>query len=450
MSTVPIPGPKGGIFGLKNVFDFQKDPLHFLTQAAHDYDDIIHFSFGPQYQIYLLTHPDYIREVLVKQWSKTSKWEHQSRVSRKVAPSMITIIEGEQWKQHRRLMAPAFHTQRIKEYMELMVRHTQQLVDQWQDGAVYDMHTEMTKVTMGIIGEILFDIKDIERDAAELSEALKVLLDMFMYESTSVMPVPDWVPTPRNLRENKAIEIATSYLMNIIKARRAEGVDHGDVTSALLHAVDEDDGSTLSDEQVRDELYGLFVAGHETTAILMTWALYMVAQHEDIQQQLHHEISEIMQQGAPSLDDLEAMTLTDRVLQETLRLYPPAWSMFLRTVDEPIELGEQTIPAGGVIYISPYVVHHDARWWDNPQQFDPARFEGDWKARVPGYAFMPFGGGPRVCIGSHMAEMEAELILATIVKNFQMELTTPEHEVQPNPRFTLQPQGGMPLRVRKR
>lgn len=452
MASNEVQGPKGGIFGIKNLLDFQKSPIDFLMHTVHEFpEDIVHWKFGPQYDTYLLVHPDYIHELLVKKWSKVVKWERFAKETIKVSgPGNLVILEGDAWKKTRKLSAPAFHTQRIKHYIDLMVKHTTMLIDKWEDGDVYEMSQQMVTTTMGIIGEILFDIPDIEKDAAQLSEALFVLLEMFMLEVTALMPVPDWVPTPRNLKENAAMKYVDDYMKNIIKERRASGEDRGDVLSALLHAVDEDDGGTLSDSEVGDNLMGLFIAGHETTAVLMTWTLYMLAKNPEIQEQLYQEVSSVMSDGAPSLEDLETMTLTDRILQETLRLYPPAWSLFLRETTEELPLGEHTLPKGAVIYISPWVVHHDPRWWPEPQKFDPSRFEGDWKKRQPTYSYIPFGGGPRVCIGSHLAEMEAEVILATIIKNFKIELQDPEQIVNPEARFTVQPAGGMHLRVRRR
>jgi cytochrome P450 len=308
----------------------------------------------------------------------------------------------------------------------------------------------MVNITMGIIGEILFDIKDIEHDAEELSEALDVLLEMFILESAAIMPVPDWVPTPRNLRENKAMQTSRDYVMRLIKERRADGKDYGDVMSALLQAVDADNGETMTDEQVWAELMGLFIAGHETTAIMMTWALYALAKQPELQDKLYAEVSEVMQGDTPTLDDLEAMTFTDSVLKETLRHYPPAWSLFLRELVDDTEIGGHKLPKGAIIFISPWVMHHDPRHWDKPNVFDPSRFEGDWKSERPSYSYMPFGGGPRVCMGAHMAEMEAEVMLATMVKQFTFELSEPDQEPGFNPTLTLHPANGMPLRIRRR
>jgi len=448
MTEHTIQGPKGGIFGLPSALAFQSDPLGFLTRAAHDYDDIIHFAFG-QRQVYLITHPDYIHEALVKHYDKLTKWSGYQHISEKAWGKALINYEGEEWKQERRLVSPAFHVKRIRAYRDLMVRHTCTMFERWKAGGEFELDHEMTTVTMGIICEILFDIKDIEQDAAEVSEALTVVLDMFIHEGVALFPVPDWVPTPRNLRENRAMKVTDQFISGIIAERRKSGEDRGDVLSALLHAVDEGDGVQLTDQQVRDELMGLFIAGHETTATALTWALYLLAKHPEIQQKLYEHVAGIVKGDGPTLDDLTALTYTNQVVMETLRLYPPAWSMFIRDVHEDLIFGELTVPKGGILYISPWVMHHDPRYWQDPQRFDPDRFEGEYSDRLPKFAYLPFGGGPRVCAGNHMAMMEAQIILAMMVEQYQFEPLS-DREVLPDPRFTVHPKNGLHLKVTKR
>jgi cytochrome P450 len=451
MTIKEIPGPKDGFFGLQSLIEFQKDPIRWLLQVSHDYEDIIHFKFGPTYDVYLLTNPEYVREMLVKNAEKMVKWKRHAKIIEKVAGTHnMLIMEGDDWRVNRKLVSPAFHTQRIKHYIDLMAKHTNKLLESWQDGAVVDMHLQMAAVTMGIIGEVLFDIDDIEKDAAELSNALKVLIEMFMLEGTAILPTPDWVPTPRNLSENEAMRIVDEFVTAIVKKRRAEGKDHGDVMSALLSAVDEDDGGKMTDRQVRDTLITLFTAGHDTTALVMTWTLYLLSQNAEVQEKLYQEVLSVMKGDAPTLEELATMKYTDQVLKESMRLYPPAWSLFLRETIAPVEIGGHTIPEGSVIYISPYVMHHNARLWENPHGFDPSRFEGDYKETHHPYAYMPFGGGPRVCAGSHLAEMKSEVILATLVKHFKFEASEANQHVPPKPLFTLHPDGEVPLRVRRR
>ena len=439
----------GGFLGLGNFNKFTTNPFDFLLGLAKEQGGIAFFKMGPQFDIYLVTEPEYIRQILIKHWDKTVKWERSAKVSRSVAPYNLAILEGAVWKKHRKLLTPAFHTQRIKEYLGFMQKHTLRMTHNWEDQQIYDMREQMTEVTMGIIGEILFDIPDIERDATQLSDALKVLLAQFVTDSAALVVLPKWIPTERHKQERIAKHDMIAYLDQHVEERRKSGVDHGDVLSALLFTEDAETGETLTNDQVRDELYGLFVAGHETTAVLLTWALYLLALHPDIQAELYEEVSSVLHDDAPSLEDLQGLDLTYRVLKETLRHYPPAWSLFLRDVVEDIPLDDTIIPKGGVVYISPYVQHHLPQYWENPDKFDPSRFIGDWKSKVPHYAYIPFGGGPRVCVGASMAEMEAQVILATIIKHFSIELSEPNQNVWKSGEFTLQPHNAT-FRVRKR
>lgn len=447
----PFKDTTGGFLGLRNVGKFRTNPFDFLLGLVREQGDIAFFKFGPLYDIYLVTNPDYIREILVKHWDKTVKWERMAHIAYTVATYNLAFLEGDDWKKHRKLLTPAFHTGRIKAYLELMCNHVSRMVDDWEDGQVYDMGRMMTQVTMGIIGEILFDIPDIERDAAKLSQALDVLIAQFVIDAGSLVVLPKWLPTERHKRERAAKATLISYLDERIQQRRVQGVDHGDVLSALLFTKDAETGESLTNEQVRDELYALFVAGHETTALLMTWTLYLLAQYPAVQAQLYEEVVGVMgDDDTLTLENLESLPFTDRVLKETLRMYPPAWSLLLREAVADIHLDEYVIPKGSVVYVSPSVQHHLPQYWDNPDTFDPSRFEGDWKATLPTYAYMPFGGGPRVCLGSHMADMEAKVILPTIIKHFSIDLIEPNQEVLKDGGFTLRPASHLSLRVRKR
>lgn len=437
--------------GLQNVQDFADHPLQFMLDLAQTQGDIATYKFGPMYQVYLVSNADYIREILVKQWEKTVKWERMANAARFAADYNLAILEGDIWKKHRKLLTPAFHTQRIQDYITLMRNHAQQMLNRWEDGATYDMTTEMATSTMGIIGEILFDIPDIEKDAAELSKSLDVLIWQIVNDSKALIPLPKWIPTEEHRREREARDTFMAYVDHLIAGRRAEGNDHGDVLSALLLARDADTGEALSNDEVRDELYAFFVAGYETTSLLVTWALYMLAKHPEIQTAMQAEADAVLSESLPTLENLAELELTDRVMKETLRLYPPAWSLFVRDVVEDIVFDDGVkIPKGGVLYISPYLQHHLPQYWDDPTIFDPSRFEGDWKAQRPAYAFMPFGGGARVCIGSHMAEMEAKVLLSTIAKHYTIELANPDEPVHTDAGFTLRPYPEMRLRVRAR
>jgi cytochrome P450 len=440
----------GGFLGLGNVTKLRSNPFGFLLELAQTQGGIAFFRFGPLGDFYLVTDPEYIREILVKQTAKTVKWERLTSASNKVAKFNIVFLEGEPWKSQRKLLAPAFHTQRVRAYLDLIHNHTLGMTDRWESEAVYDIRHMMADVTMGIIGEILFGIQDIQREASSLSAALDILLSQFITDAGSLFVMPKWVPSKSHRQAQKAKMIIVTYLSEIIRRRRSEAVDHGDVLSALMLARDEKTGEALTNEQIGDELYSLFVAGHETTALWLSWALYLLAKHPDIQAQLYDEINRTTGDVAPLMSAMGDMSLLNRVLQETLRMYPPAWSLFMRRVIEDIQLDTLVIPRGGIIYISPYVQHHLPQYWSNPDAFDPSRFEGDWKSERPAYAFMPFGGGPRVCLGSYLAEVEAKIILQTIIKHYSVSLLASEQEVFMNGGFTLRPYPHLQLCVYQR
>jgi cytochrome P450 len=430
----------GGFLGLANLAKLRANPFGFLMGLAEDQGGIAYFKFGPIANFYLVTEPDYIREILTKQWVKTVKWERLTKASNRVAKFNIVFLEGEVWRSQRKLLTPAFHTKRVQDYLNLMKTHTLKLAQRWESDQVYDIKHEMTGLTMAIIGEILFGIQDIEREAAPLSQAIDILLSQFVKDAGSLVVMPKWLPSERNKRERQAKETVVSYLHEVIQSRRTAEIDHGDVLSALLFATDAETGESLTDEQIGDELYSLFVAGHETTALWVTWALYLLAKHPEMQTQLQHEI----------ISSSGDMPLLDRVLKETLRMYPPAWSLFMRRVVEDIQLDTHTIPKGNIIYISPYIQHHLPQFWEKPDEFKPSRFEGDWKAKQPAYIYMPFGSGPRVCMGAYLAEIEAKVILQIILTHYEVLLVYPNQSVQMDGGFTLRPYPSLNLRLRER
>lgn len=445
--TSHFEGPRGGIFGMGNAMDFQHDPLHFLSNLAHDYGDIIHFPFGP-FQAYLLKHPDYVHEAIVKQVTKLHKFKRIIHPFEKFVGRGTFLLEDDEWKRQRKLVQPAFHTQRIKAYTDIILNHVQQLLAGWKDGEVYNMAAEMHSVTMAIIGEVLFQLKDIEKEAGNLADAIATLSAMTVRESTAMMPVPDWVPTPHKMQEHHAMEVLDNFMMNIIAERRKENEDKGDILSSLIEATDTD-GGKLTDKQIRDELMTLFVAGHETTANMLAWCFYLLTQHPDIQDRLAAEAVRELHGQMPTLETLGNLKYTVQVLEETLRLYPPVWMLPARTPVEDFEIGGHVIPKGAMVFISPWVIQHDARFFPDPMKFDPDRMTEENKASRPTYAFFPFSGGPRVCIGGHLAMMEAETILSTVVQAYKLELE-PGQEVVPQPLVTVIPRNGVQIRIHKR
>jgi cytochrome P450 len=309
---------------------------------------------------------------------------------------------------------------------------------EWQDGEERDIHKEMMRLTMQIVGKTLFD-GDVERDAQEVGKSLELLLELGANFRRTLL-VPHWLPTPTNIRQERAIRQIEKVLYRIIAEKRASGRDAGDLLSMLLAAQDED-GSGMTDQQLRDETITLFLAGHETTANTLSWTWWLLAQNPAVEARLHAELSDVLAGNAPSLDDLPKLVYTNHVITESLRLYPPAWGT-ARTAIEDHEIAGYPVPKGSGVSFAQWTVHRDPRWYDAPEEFRPERWEGDLLKRIPKFAYFPFGGGPRQCIGNSFALMEAALILATVAQKFRFRLVE-GHPVVPLASITLRPRHGI-------
>lgn len=444
--TQTITGPKGlPISG--NLLSFRRDPLQFLRTSAKAYGEIAHLRFGPKRHVYLLTNPDHIKEVLVSKQAHFRKGKGL-QVARAVVGDGILTSEGEKHMRQRRLMQPAFHRERIAAYGGAMVRQGVELMREWKDGEVRDIHHDMMKVTLAIITETMFG-RSVKEGADEIGHAIDIGLRYVANKASSFIDVPLSVPTRSNREFLESNETLDKTIYALIEERRSSGQTGNDLLGMLLAARDEDDGKGMTDEQVRDEVMTIFVAGHETTANTMSWIFYLLATHPEAEQKLHDELFSVLGDNLPTVEDIPQLTYTNLIVQETLRLYPAAWTIN-REVVEPVEIGGHTYQPGDTLMMSQYVMHRDARFYDEPDSFRPERFAGDLLKRIPAYAYFPFGGGPRICIGNNFALMEAALLLATIAQRYRMRLTSPDQVVEPEPLVTLRPKNGLPMRLEKR
>jgi len=441
-------GPDGGLFGIKSLFRFQQDTLGFLSNTAENYGKLVYFRMAA-FHFYLVNSPDLISEALIGQGNKLLKWPRQTDTwANAVGPSTLTM-EGDTWKSHRKLLNPAFHSQTIKRYLGIVIDHTERLLNRWQDGGTYEMMFEMMRTTMGIIADIIFSVKDIERDAAELNRALTDVFEVLTARTTAFQQIPSWIPTRDNLRIKEASRIIENFVLKFIRERRAEGLDHGDILSDLLMAQDDETGAKLSDIEIANELKTLFGAGHETTALMLMWTIYLLAMNTDVQENLFIEAKFTFNNRSPLLEDLKVMPYTEKVINESMRLYPPAWSLMVRQAKEPLQLGDTLLPKGSLLLIPMWIVHRNPNIYPDPLRFDPERFDGEWRKRIPKYAFFPFGGGPHVCIGAQLAMFEGQIILPMMVKSFRFEdVARPEIKLQAL--LTLRPKGGLKIKVIKR
>lgn len=417
-----------------------------LTAWQRDYGDFFCIRAGKLVQ-YFTSNPEIIYQVTVEQAAHFHKDEDYKNTRHGLARFLgngLLVSDGEFWRRQRRLVAPALHARRIESYADTMVQYALQVMDSWRDGVRLDISREMTRLTMLIVAKTLFNA-DVSGDVQRVGKALEVIQRHFVDTRAALLPA--WVPTPAERRARRAKRDLDDIIYRIIGDWRAVGQDRGDLLSMLLLARDDDDRG-MTDVQVRDELVTLLLAGHETTANTLNWTWYLLAQHPEAEARLHAELDAVLAGRPPTLADLERLPYTEMVIKEALRLYPPAWG-FGRMAIEDIEIAGYPIAKGSSLNILLYFTHRDPRWWDEPDAFRPERFSPESEARIPKYAYLPFGGGPRVCIGNSFAMMEARLLLATLASRYRLELE-PGQRVEMLPLITLNPKGGLPMTLRVR
>jgi len=435
---------------LRLLFQMQRDPLAFFECLARNYGDIAYVQVGPRH-IYMLNHPDFVQDVLVTHDRKFRKSQALQR-ARQVLGNGLLTSEGDYHLHQRRLLQPLFHRRQIAAYAESMVNHTALLSDPsaaqaWQDGATLDMHSEMMKLTLVIVGETLFN-QSLTDEASAVGAAMDVLSGGFRRLLSPIGPLLDRLPLPETRRLRQSRAELDRIVATLIAERRKQG-DGNDLLSLLLTAHEaSNEAQPMTDAQVRDEVLTLMLAGHETTANALTFAWWLLAQYPAVTAKLQEEVDQVLQGRLPTANDLEALRYTRMVFSEALRLYPPAWIIGRQALVDH-EIGGYTIPAGASIMLSPWAMHHDARYYPDPLRFDPERWTPTAQAARPKYSFFGFGGGSRVCIGEHFAWMEGILILATLAQQWQVQPVTSE-PLALRAAITLRPRDGVPLVVKRR
>jgi cytochrome P450 len=443
------PSPKHRSILGGHLFQFRRDPLGFLERNARDLGDIFYFRVGPQHA-YFLNHPDYIKDVLVTNQAAFMKGRALQRSKRLLGEGLLTS-EGDFHRRQRRLAQPAFHRQRIAGYGDVMVQYAESASSRWRDGETLDVSQEMMSLTLNIVAKTLFNA-DVEKDSKDVGEALTTILEMFnllvIPFSEYLEKIPLLFPQVKRFEKSKARLDAIIY--RIIDERRKSGEDTGDLLSMLILATDEEgDGGGMTNEQLRDEAMTIFLAGHETTANALTWTLYLLSQHPEIEVKLQEEIDSVLSDGrAPSVEDVQNLKYTEKVLAESMRLYPPAWAVGRLTLKD-YEIAGYQIPKGALVLMSQYVMHRDPRYFPDPNKFDPERWTSEAREARPQFSYFPFGGGARRCIGEQFAWMEGILLLAAIAKSWKFRLV-PEQKVEMQPLVTLRPKRGMKMIALKR
>lgn len=430
---------------------FVREPLRFLTEVARDCGDVATFRLAGERMV-MINHPDLIRDVLVTNNRQFRKGRGLERAKVLLGEGLLTS-EGEFHLRQRRLAQPAFHRQRVAGYGDVMGAYAARTADRWRDGEQLDLSREMMRLTLAIVGKTLFDA-DVEGEAAEIGAALTDVFHAFGFAVLPFGEILDRMPfLPMTRRFNRARDRLDATIYRIIAERRAADDDRGDLLSMLMLARDDDgggDGGVMSDKQLRDEALTLFLAGHETTANALTWTWYLLARNPEVEARLHAEVDAAL--GAreiPGASHLALLPYTRMVVAESMRLYPPAWVIGRRAIED-YDAGGYTVPARSVVLMSQYVTHRDPRFWPDPERFDPERWTTEAQASRPKFAYYPFGGGPRVCIGEQFAWMEATLALATIARRWRLRLAPGHDEALPAPMITLRVKGGLPGVVERR
>jgi cytochrome P450 len=435
------PGPRGQ-FLLGNLPRARRNPIAFFMESFRDYGEVARFRFGPVVG-HLVSSAEGASHVLVENNKNYGKQARGYRNLRYVLGNGLLTSEGETWKRQRRIAQPAFHRQRIAGFAANMVRAADDATAglEARRGKVVDVHHEMMRLTLRIVGETLLGYDPTDA-ADEVGAALSFLLTLANERTRRVFDLPPVVPTRENRKFRRALATLDTVVVRMIAERRKSASDRGDLLSMLIGARDAETGESMDDRQLRDETMTILLAGHETTANALTFAWLLLSRYPAAFRDLRGELTQVLGGRSPTADDLPKLMLTRRVLQEAMRLYPPAW-IIGRSAIGPDEIGGYSIPARSIVFVSPYVVHRHPALWTDPEGFDPLRFARE----PPRGAYLPFGAGPRMCIGNAFATMEAELVLATMAQRVRFELV-PGADVELDPSITLRPRHGVRMTVR--
>jgi len=427
---------------------FYADPLNYFQAAHQTFGDVVALRAWPITSI-SLAHPEHIKHVLLENHHAYEKGLVIAKAKVLIGDGLFTS-EGDLWRRQRRLAQPAFHRQRIAAFAETMTRVAASVLDRWRShahsGEPFDVSAQMSALTLGVVGQALFG-RALDDDADEITRALLPALELVYGRMSKIIPAPLWWPSPTSLRLRHAIGTLDRIVYDIIATRRRAPRDTGDLLSMLMQARDEESGSAMSDRQLRDEVMTFLLAGHETTAMALSWTWYLLARHPRIEERLRDEISTALNGRTPTAGDLPRLPYTRQVIQEAMRLYPPVWG-FARQAMRADEVGGYRIPKYSVVNIMPWVTHRHPAFWQHPEQFHPDHFAPEQVQARPRFAYLPFSGGPRQCIGNEFALMEAQLVVAMTVQRYRLRLAVPDTTVEPEVHLTLRPRGGLPMHIR--
>lgn len=441
------PGPRD-FLGLRTVDAMKRNPLELMIDLHSTYGEIVHHTLLSA-PVYFLTHPDHVGHILQENHRNYQRSRDYRKLRRLLGNGLVTN-DGASWLKQRRLMQPAFHRRRIAGFGETMVQETQKLLAEWEtpafSGEPLDVSAEMMRVTLNIVSRVMFGA-EVQGDAARLEPLVTMAQREVRRRLYVLVDVPEWIPLPGNRRSKSARQTIDAVVTRIIAARRqSDSTQEDDLLSMLLEARDPDTGEPMDDDQLRDEVRTIFLAGHETTANALTWTWYLLARNPDAAGKLREELARVLDGRAPTVADVPQLTYSKMVVEESMRLLPPVWSLSREAIADD-EIGGYRIPAGGTVILSQYITHRRPDFWEDPEAFIPERFAPEHAKERHRFAYFPFGGGPRLCIGNNFAMLEAQLLLATIAQRYELELV-PEHPVELEPLITLRPRHGMMMTLR--
>jgi cytochrome P450 len=449
------PGPSSHIPG-KMVRSFLKDPIGTLSKIANEYGDLSYFKMG-RLHVYLINNPDYIEKVLIYDHSNFSKGPRLQSAKRLLGEGLVTS-EGEFHKSQRKLIQPLFLPKKIASYGPIMTERALNMIKGWKNGSVVDIHSELMKVTLSIICKSVMDYDMESQQAKDFGNAFAITKKYASRLQHPIGQLLDRVPILPKVAQARAAGNKLNTIVYGLVVERREKIEKdksfsGEDLLSKLIKVQADDGSTMTDKQLRDEIITILIAGHETTSNALTWTYYLLSQNPKVERKVFDEIDSVLGRDSgefkrPSIADLPKLDYVEKVFREAMRLYPPVWTMG-RFVQNDYALGGYTLPKGSSLMFSQYVMHHSSKYYDNPETFDPDRWTEEFKMHLPRFSYFPFGGGIRGCVGEPFAWQEGILLLATISSYWSMQLA-PNQRVKLQPGITLSPKNGIKMKLKSR
>lgn len=433
------PGPSDRFFGFSLYDALFADPVAFVRKVWEDYGDYAFAQVG-WVRLYFVNRPELIREVLTTKQKSFHKLGRQMRSLRQIEGDGLVVAEGKTWARHRPVVQGSFHARFLQGYARTVVEHTLRRIQRWPVGQPFDLASEMNELAMEIIGKVVFSA-DLGGDTERLRDAVHKFRAAMQREVSSPLPIPDWLPLRWKFEKRAGLRVLNEFLWKHIHARRASGEFGHDVLGQMLRAAAQlDVRPPISDLEIRDEASTLFVAGHDTTSASLAWLWYAVSTHPEVEQRILAEVASLQGQP-PTYEDLPRLKYTEMTVKEVMRLYPASYFLFGREAVEDVELGGYPMRKGAWIFIAPYIVHRDPRLFADPEKFDPERFAPGRFEEIPPYSYIPFGGGPRICIGNAFAVMEMTLLTATVLQKYRLQLD--QAQVEREFEVVMRPRGGL-------